>query len=249
MQFGLNHKATILKTEVMKHSLFILPVALALLSSCERRPEASFIVSSNPAEVYEAIHFTNTSSPDADYFEWDFGDDTYSNAINPQHFYERAGIYQVELTAFKRGGGSDRAYLNLDVLTTALNVIVEEFYDHYRVPEASIILYPTQADWDHETNPIVEGFTDANGFVRFENLNPVIYYLDVWHPSHNNYQLASEDVNWIRTQPLVRNAENDFVAYVDYVGTVNRKDGRQSAQYKILKIEPRVKSDNQIMKK
>jgi len=87
----------------------------------------------------------------------------------------------------------------------------------------------------------VEGFTDADGYVRFENLNPVIYYLDVWHPNHNNYQLASEDVNWIRTQPLVRNADNDFVAYVDYVGTVSRKDGRQSTQYKILKIEPRIK--------
>ena len=64
---------------------------------------------------------------------------------------------------------------------------------------------------------------------------------DVWHPNHNNYQLASEDVTWIRTQPLIRNADNQFVAYVDYVGSTNRKDGRQTAQYKILKIEPRLK--------
>lgn len=225
----------------MKRIIFLIPVILFFVSSCERAPQAGFLVSSNTVEVFESIHFTNTSSLDAAYFEWNFGDNAYSSAINPQHYYDRAGLYQVMLTAYDKLGNTDKAYMTIEVMTTALEVIVEEYYDHYRIPEASVILYPTQSDWDFETNPIVEGFTDANGIVRFENLNPVIYYLDVWHANHNNFQLASEDVNWIRTQPLIRNSLNEFVAYVDYIGTVSRKDGRQVPQYKLLKIEPRTK--------
>jgi PKD repeat protein len=211
-------------------------------NACMHEPRADFIASSTRVEVFETIYFTNTSSENADYFEWDFGDGTYSNAVNVQHFYSKAGLYVVTLTAFNGSRLSDQASITIEVLTTALDVIVEEYYDHYRVPEASVILYPTLDDWDFETNPVVEGYTDADGIVRFENLNPVIYYVDVWHPNHNNYQLASEDVGWIMTDPLIRNVVNEFVAYVDYVGTKSRPDGKKVAQYRILSIEPRIKN-------
>jgi PKD repeat protein len=229
----------------MKKYILILPALVLLIASCEREPYADFYLSSQRVEVFETVYFTNTSSAYADNFEWDFGDGTWSNAINASHYYERAGVYEVTLTAFNGSRVVDKRSMTIEVLTTTLNVIVEEYYEHYRVADASVILYPTQTDWDYETNPVVEGYTDANGEVSFENLNPVVYFVDVWHPTYNNYQLASEDAGWIMTGQLYRNEVNEFVAYVDYVGTISRKDGKKMVQYKLLKIEPRIKKSVQ----
>jgi len=77
--------------------------------------------------------------------------------------------------------------------------------------------------------------------VTFDNLNPVIYFVDVWHATHNNYNLAAEDAGWIMTGQLYRNTVNEFIAYVDFIGTTSRKEGKKMAQYKVLKMEPRVK--------
>ncbi len=229
----------------MKTSIFFLPALVVLITSCDNRPFADFIVSSPSVEVYETVYFTNLSSANADYFEWDFGDGTWSDAYNASHYYETAGFYDVTLTAFDGAGISDRRSMTIEVLTTSLYVIVEEYYTHERISDASIILYPTLTDWNNMTNPLVEGFTDAYGVARFENLNPVIYYLDVWHPYYNNYQLASEDEGWIMTDPLRRFEVNEFIAYVDYVGSVSRKDGKKIAQFKVIKMEPRMKKNVQ----
>jgi len=225
----------------MKKYIIILPVMVLLIASCEREPYADFIMSSHRVEVFETVYFTNTSSGYADHFEWDFGDGTWSDAFNASHYYDRAGVYEITLTAFRGQRVVDRASATIEVLTTSLNVIVEEYYDHYRVADASVILYPTLTDWENETNMLVEGFTDEYGVVTFENLDPVVYFVDVWHPTHNNYLLAAEDVGWIMTGQLYRNEVNEFIAYVDYVGSGSRKDGKKIAQYRILKVEPRLK--------
>jgi len=227
----------------MKRTIYILAALVVAIAACEREPYADFVASSNRVEVFETVFFTNTSSDKANHFEWDFGDGTWSDALNAAHEYEQAGTYLVTLKAFQGQRIVDQASLSIEVLTTALDVIVEEYYDHYRVPDASVILYPTQADWEYQTNALVEGFSDADGVVRFENLDPLVYYVDVWHPNHNNYLLAEEDIGWIMTDPLVRFGINEFVAYVDYVGTVSRADGKKVAQYKLLKIESRRKKE------
>jgi len=227
----------------MKKFLPLLAATLLVLTSCERMPFADFYASAYTVDVYENVYFTNNSSYEADYFEWDFGDGTVSNAYNVMHRYEYAGIYPVTLTVYNGSDFYDTKTIYIEVLTTSLHVIVEEYYTHERIQDASIILYPTINDWNNMTNPIVEGFSDANGVARFENLDPVNYFLDVWHQNYNNYQLATEDVAWIMTDKLVKNAVNEFVAYVDYVGSANRKDGKKTAQYKVLKLEPRLKKN------
>lgn len=225
----------------MKKYLYILPVLVLSFASCEHEPYADFIMSSHSVEVFETVYFTNTSSGYADHFEWDFGDGTWSDAFNASHYYDQTGVYEITLAAYNGQRLVASASAMLEVLTTSLNVIVEEYYDHYRVANASVILYPTLTDWEYETNPVVEGYTDNYGVVGFENLNPVVYFVDVWHPTHNNYQLAAEDVGWIMTDQLYRNEVNEFVAYVDYVGSGSKKGEKKTAQYKLLKIEPRLK--------
>jgi PKD repeat protein len=49
------------------------------------------------------IVFEN-QTPDAQYFQWDFGDGDTSNLANPSHTYDELGLYQVCLTAWNTCG-------------------------------------------------------------------------------------------------------------------------------------------------
>ena len=204
----------------MNRFLLIIPVLALIMAGCHRDPDpsAAFIASAHRVEVFESVDFTNTSHDIPGTCEWDFGDGTIVNAIHATHFYELAGVYTVTLRLYDHSRVVSQASTTIEVVTTALTVIVKEYGTDHRIANASVILYPTIDDWDFETNAIVEGTTGSDGVVRFENLDPVIYFVDVWHENYNNYQLADEDVDWIMTDQLLPVGETEFVAYVDYVG-------------------------------
>lgn len=208
--------------------------ALIMLSSCELQPEAYFFSDKIRAEIGEEVVFFNGSENATD-FEWDFGDGTWSDAYEPIHSFNASGVFTVVLSAYSRNGLVDKSYLDIEVLSpTMLEVEVLEYYDQYPVSGASVILYPTETDWDNETNKIVEGFTNASGKVVFTNLQPRTYYVDVWHMTHNNYTLRNEDVWFIRTDQLEKNQLNTFTAWVDYTGTKGTV-GRDRKQLLIMK--------------
>jgi hypothetical protein len=203
----------------MKRMIFLTALAAIMLSSCEIQPEAYFYSDKITAQIGEEIFFTNESY-NASHFEWDFGDGTWSDAYEVVHTYSASGIYTVVLSAFSSTGEVDRVYTEIEILSpTMLEVEVLEWYDQYPVQGASVILYPTETDWDNETNAIVEGFTNSAGKVIFTDLGPYVYYIDVWQANHNNYTLRNEDVNFIRTDQLYKNELNQFIAWVDYTGT------------------------------
>lgn len=224
----------------MKNIIGILSIVLILMAAgCEYDPHAGFYASNNMVDVYETVYFTNTSS-NADSYYWDFGDGTFSRIPNPSHIYEQPGRYLVTLEVMKGSGEIDRASMYIDVISTSLEIEVLEYIYRYPVPEASIMLYTTLYDWDHQTNPLFDGMewmTDAYGMVLIHGLRPLVYYVDIWHPTHNNYLLAEEDINNVKTDPLIRGQVNAYTFYVDYVGSISRKDGKEIAQYKIVKIE------------
>lgn len=210
--------------------------AVMMLSSCDVTPEAYFSADKIKAEIGEEIFFFNGSHNAIDY-EWDFGDGTWSDAFEPVHSYSASGIFTVVLSAYSKSGYVDKSYLDVEILSpTMLEIEVLEWYDEYPVEGASVILYPTERDWDGMTNPIVEGFTNSLGKVVFTNLGPYVYYVDVWHPTHNNYTLRNEEngVQWIRTDPLLKNQLNKFIAWVDYTGTKSQS-GRDRSQLLPLK--------------
>ena len=45
----------------------------------------------------------------------------------------------------------DQTSMYIDVTSTSLEIEVLEYYDQYPIPEASIVLYTTQYDWDNQT--------------------------------------------------------------------------------------------------
>lgn len=217
----------------MKHILPLLSLLPLLFISCESEPYADFYASDYTLEPFEVVQFYNTSDDFNDY-EWDFGDGTFSSAMNPTHFYDQPGFYTVTLTVRGNHGKVDLAFRDIEVFNpTQLEITVLEYEEEYPVPNASVILYTTRYDWEHETNPVrdengdvLEGITDASGVVTFSGLDPIEYWIDVWHVNHNNYLLAEDDEDFIRTLPLERHVTNTFIAYVDYLESASRKTGR-----------------------
>lgn len=223
----------------MNKLLYLSVILTILLASCEKTPDAGFRIENSEIEVGQEVFFTNDSY-NADRFEWDFGDNTFSQAVNPVHIYTGSGIYQVKLTAFSKSGISDEAFQTITVyIPTLLEVEVLEYYDEYPVENASIILYPTLADWDNESNSISEAYTDKDGFAVFSGLQSFVYYLDIFEKNHNNYALRDEDVNFIRTQQLKLHQINRFVAYVDYVQGTKGGNALRDRKMVVKKLVPR----------
>lgn len=191
-----------------------------ILLSCEKTPVASFSTDTDEPIVGQPVAFNNNSH-NGESFEWDFGDGYMSNDSNPVHTFSSTGSFEVTLTVTSKRGGSDMASLTLNVvIPTLLEIEVREWTESGNgnvVPDASVILYPTLPDWDNQTNSVMEAFTDADGIAIFSNLDPFVYYVDVWETTHDNYQLASEDVGFIRTPEVLAHKITSFIAYVDVV--------------------------------
>ena len=195
---------------------FLLPI---LFVSCDKtyNPVAVFHTETVEPEVGQQIFFFNESQ-DADRFIWDFGDGYTSTEVNPVHIFNATGTYEVILTAISRDNLEDQASLTITVMIpTLLEIQVLEYFEEYSVPDASIILYPTLADWDAQTNALIEGFTDQYGTAVFSGLANADHYVDVWEQNHDNYALRAEDPGFIHIMQVVPHAINRFIAYVDYV--------------------------------
>jgi len=237
MVFGIWYSKENINSKAMKKIIYIILAGALVTMSCCRQPYADFFTSRTVCEVGDIIYFTNNSL-DADYFEWDFGDGYISSEYNPQHMYGEDGLYTVALTAYSDGRVFDKAYLSINVLfPTTLDIEVLEYYDEYPVPDASVILFNSLDDWWDELYPLVEGFTNQNGFVTFSQLEMQRYYVDVWQEYHNNWILAEEDYRFIETDLLIPNEINYFLAWVDYVEPTLKSTGRPEKAMRIMKLE------------
>jgi hypothetical protein len=219
----------------MKRLICLFSAIALILTSCEKTPMASFSIDTNDAVVGQPISFIN-SSHNGEKFEWDFGDGYMSNDRSPVHTFTSTGSFQVLLTVSSGGGHSDEASLTVNVqIPTLLEIEVREYYSEDVIPNASILLYPTLTDWNNQKNSIVEGFTDADGVAVFSNLDPYVYYVDVYEATHDNYALANEDVGFIRTPEVLTHKITRFIAWVDVADhTSGKKSGSREMVIKKL---------------
>lgn len=201
----------------MKKIFYLALLLPVFLFSCTKDPEASFFIELNKPKIGQEIFFKNTSQ-NAETFEWDFGDGYMSTDKHPVYKYSLTGTYDVTLTAYSKKGEEDKAIMKITVVEPSLLVVeVLEYWSEEPVAGASVILYPSLADWNNQKNAIIEGFTDDDGIVVFSDLDPIVHYVDVWGENHDNYLLKEEDVKFIMTQPIVPDKIQWFVAWVDIV--------------------------------
>jgi hypothetical protein len=140
---------------------------------------------------------------------------------------------------------TDEASITIDVkIPTLLEIEVLEYYEEYPVAGASVIVYPTLTDWENETNYVNEGFTDADGKVVFSDLDNIVYYVDVWEATHDNYTLKEEDIGFIRTPEIMPNKINRFIAYVD-IADHGKGEGRRNGTMVIKKLERKATNKSQ----
>jgi PKD repeat protein len=100
----------------MKRIVTITAILALIITGCTNDPAANFAYSpANPLTGQEVL-FDNLSI-DAESFEWDFGDGTYSTAYDPGHIYLTGGIYTVELIAYGKRGGFDIALATVNVIS------------------------------------------------------------------------------------------------------------------------------------
>jgi PKD repeat protein len=228
-----------------KITIIFLSVTLVLFS-CTKTPHSMFTVDDDKPEVGQEVFFSNDSR-NGDRFEWDFGDGYVSSDANPSHIFTATGTFKVTLTAYS-GGTSDVSSLTITVLVPTLLVVeVREWTESGNgpsVPNASVLLYPTLTDWDNQTNSVMEAFTNKDGVAVFSNLDPYVYYVDVWEQTHDNYQLASEDVGFIRTPEVLKNTITGFIAYVDIV---NHTSGIAKDRNMVMKKAGRRAVDKNLM--
>ncbi len=204
----------------MKRILPILALVVWVLTSCEYHdplPYANFSVDYQNVIPGEIVSFRNYSD-DATRFVWDFGDGTSSSVANPTHYYTQEGVYRVTLAAYN-GGNVDYTYLDIDVYYTTLEVVVREYYSDVLIPRVNVVVYPTYYDYANFGYVTASGVTDSYGSIIIKNMDEIEYYIDVYNDYYNNWTLAAEDLDWIRTLPLEYATHNVFTAYVDYVAT------------------------------
>lgn len=209
---------------------------MLFLVSCEKSPKAQFHTDTDKFVVGQEVLFYNDSD-NSESYDWDFGDGYTSNERSPYHTFNSNGTFQVVLTAISRNGSEDKSQMTITVkIPTLLEIEVREYYEDYAVPKASVLLYESLADWDAAdvSKSVLEGTTDNNGITVFANLDPFVYYVDVWETGHDNYQLGAEDVGFIRTPEVMPNQINRFLALVDKADHSGAKGTKSAAR--IVKI-------------
>lgn len=223
------------KSNQIKNVILLSLFSVFILTSCHKEPEpnpyADFGVDYVYVEPGEVVFFNNYSD-NADYYEWDFGDGTGSNAFQPSHTYSKEGVYKITLAAIDRGR-ADYAYLEIEVYETTLEVEVLEYYEEAYVPNMDVAIYRNYNDWlDQNEYYDAQGYTDKNGIVTFIGVDAVSYYVDAWHPNFDNFRLAQEDINFVLTAPLEHARHNIFTAYVDYYadGRIKLKSSRMTVK-------------------
>lgn len=131
---------------------------------------ADFEATPTSGDANLMVQFTDKSEGDPVYWEWDFGDGTYSYEQNPVHVYTKAGVYTVKLTVKDESFTSTKT--KIDYITVNM---LADFTANITTGPADLVVFfkdlslgePTSWYWDfgdgfysYERDPI-HTYTEA----------------------------------------------------------------------------------------
>ena len=114
--------------------------------------------------------FTNLSSIDANYFEWNFGDSTVSLLENPSHLYSSSGIFDVSLIVSNMFGCRDTIIQSNLIDMSGLNPVAEFSVSDTLICNGDSINFFPIVD---NVNYFLWDF--GNGIISTDSISNVIY--------------------------------------------------------------------------
>jgi len=202
----------------MKSYFVTVLILYAFFTSCIKKPDALFSIEGD-AEfwTYENIRFYNNSTG-AESFTWDFGNGKYANDNFPVFFYEQAGEYTITLTAYSKKEKYNDSYSENVKIIQPTDLTIKIFRikaDTQIVIKAKVYLYKTYNDWINYTNRIDTLFSDENGLVFFRDLEPIVYYVDIFKQDEANGFWANWNSGY-KTDTLKKNTINFYPVILEY---------------------------------
>lgn len=142
------------------------------MTSCVKKPNASFSVSNSNPKVGEYVSFSNTSS-DAKSYSWNFGDGQSSMDASPSHVYYRHGTYTVTLTAYsKNEKKNDVATSTITVKAVGDAMFWTDYTTEYIITVTLNNVNKNITSYYYS----VPSNCGASGCATFSNLEPGVYY-------------------------------------------------------------------------
>lgn len=150
-------------------------------------PIASFTMSSSTIDAGETVTFTNTSQ-DMYRCEWDFGDGDTSTTTSPVHTFESPGTYQVNLRVFSQQDIKNDIATAIVTVTQPTTLWINVYtFSETALTDCSVTLYATFDNWNESENPLAATTTDDNGRAVFTDIDPGLFYIDVYKKVDDTY--------------------------------------------------------------
>ena len=205
----------------MKKTYLVLSLIVIIFSGCVRdyHPYAQFTQKYKSYLTGERIDFTNQSTEATSYM-WDFGDGFTTSTYDASHVFTRNGQYTVTLNAYNHNKVSVSTAVIEVYIPSSLNITVKEYgHSSIIVPNASVLIFETLADWDTHNSDYatVSSITNDVGFVYFDNLFPGDYYIDIKNSHYDNWQIGIDNSDLVHAY-LDEGVDKYFSITADYLG-------------------------------
>ena len=142
-------------------------------------------MSPQPADVTDTVYFTNTTIG-ATWYEWDFGDGSTSNLVNPKHKYSAPGFYTVTFIAHIDSLDCDASIQDIAIINSASSISEEkqQTFNVYPVPATNTIEFSSTLRNGIASILSLDGkllqsmnFSSANAEIDISTLKPGTYLL------------------------------------------------------------------------